>query len=245
MKIAARGPVLGYPARVKLPGLRTFSVLSLAAALVAGCGSNNQGSPRADADPDPGKDATFDRNDVPTLAADSSPDIAADHQATTEDSTPGGPDIRIAADAGIDAAAADGSADTAAGGLTDSNPGADLTALDSGGCTGWTSLLRLSPAELADLMTKIDPIVIDVHTPYYGDIPGTDTSIPYTNVDAIETYVHKDHCADIVLICEGGVMSQSAGNELVKRGYLRVRDLAGGMLAWEKAGYPLLKDGGI
>jgi rhodanese-related sulfurtransferase len=39
-------------------------------------------------------------------------------------------------------------------------------------------------------------------------------------------------------------MSQSAGNELVKRGYLRVRDLNGGMQAWQAAGYPLLKDGG-
>jgi rhodanese-related sulfurtransferase len=124
--------------------------------------------------------------------------------------------------------------------------GSDLGASDNvdGACTGWRSLLRLSPAELANLMTEIDPIVIDVHVPYYGDIPGTDTSIPYTDVDAIETYVKKDHCADIVLVCEGGAMSQYAGNELVKRGYLRVRDLAGGMMAWEQAGYPLLKDGG-
>ncbi len=120
----------------------------------------------------------------------------------------------------------------------------DLPAVTDAGCTGWTSLERLSPAELSDLLATTDPIVINVHIPYAGDIPGTDTSIPYNNVDAIETYLNHDHCADVVLICLSGGMSQSAGNELVKRGYLRVRDLNGGMEAWEAAGYPLLKDGG-
>jgi hypothetical protein len=37
--------------------------------------------------------------------------------------------------------------------------------------------------------------------------------------------------ADVVLICLSGGMNQSAGNELIKRGYLRVRDLDVGMQA--------------
>lgn len=120
----------------------------------------------------------------------------------------------------------------------------DLPAVADAGCTGWTSLKRLSPAEVSDLLATTDPIVINVHIPYAGDIPGTDTSIPYNNVDAIEAYLNHDHCADVLLICLSGGMSQSAGNELIKRGYLRVRDLNGGMQAWQAAGYPLLKDGG-
>jgi rhodanese-related sulfurtransferase len=119
----------------------------------------------------------------------------------------------------------------------------DTPAIDAG-CNGWTTLKRLSPAELASLMATSDPIVINVHVPYEGDIPGTDTAIPFSQVDAVEAYLHDDHCADVVLVCMSGGMSQSAGNELIKRGYLRVRDLAGGMLAWQAAGYPLLKDGG-
>ena len=79
----------------------------------------------------------------------------------------------------------------------------------------------------------------------HGDIPGTDVDIPYDDVDAIEKYLAYDHCADVLLVCKSGGMSLSAGNELIKRGYLRVRDLAGGMDAWQKAGYPLLKDGGV
>jgi rhodanese-related sulfurtransferase len=111
-------------------------------------------------------------------------------------------------------------------------------------CSGWTALKRLSATELASLLATSDPIVINVHIPYAGDIPGTDTSIPYNNVDAIEAYLHDDHCADVVLICLTGGMSLSAGNDLVKRGYLRVRDLNGGLQAWEAAGYTLLEDGG-
>jgi rhodanese-related sulfurtransferase len=112
------------------------------------------------------------------------------------------------------------------------------------GCAGWTTLQHLSPADAANLIATSDPIVINVHIPYAGDIPGTDTDISYKNVDAIEAYLGYDHCADVLLVCESGGMSQSAGNELIKRGYLRVRDLNGGMSAWSSAGYPLLKDGG-
>lgn len=111
-------------------------------------------------------------------------------------------------------------------------------------CSGWTTLIRLSPAQLASLMATSDPVVINVHVPYAGDIPGTDTSIPFTDVDAIEATLHHDHCADVVLVCLAGSMSLAAGNELVKRGYQRVRDLSGGMQAWQDAGYPLLEDGG-
>ena len=121
-------------------------------------------------------------------------------------------------------------------------PGRD--ALSDASCSGWSALKRLSPAEAADLLATSDPIVINVHIPYAGDIPGTDTAIPYNQVDAIETYLKHDPCADVLLVCLSGGMSQTAGNELVKRGYLRVRDLSGGMQAWQSAGYPLLKDGG-
>jgi rhodanese-related sulfurtransferase len=177
------------------------------------------------------------------------PDAAPDGSAGIADKAPRTTDATVTGDLAADMATdlrasmadlvADTSASDAAGaGEPTGTAGGDL------GCSGWTTLLRLSPAELADLLATSDPIVINVHIPYAGDIPGTDTSIPYSDVDAIEAYLNYDHCADVVLICLSGGMSQSAGNELVKRGYLRVRDLKGGMEAWQAAGYPLLKDGG-
>lgn len=50
--------------------------------------------------------------------------------------------------------------------------------------------------------------------------------------------------ARVLLYCLAGQMSEAAGTELIKRGYLRIRHLQGGMWAWRNAGYPLLKDGG-
>jgi rhodanese-related sulfurtransferase len=112
------------------------------------------------------------------------------------------------------------------------------------GCEGWSTLKRLSPAEVAELIGNASPIVINVHYPYEGDIPGTDATIPYDDVKAIEDYLKYDRCADVLLVCKSGSMSENAGNALIKRGYLRIRDLKGGMIAWQAAGYPLLKDGG-
>jgi rhodanese-related sulfurtransferase len=119
-------------------------------------------------------------------------------------------------------------------------PGGDGDA----GCDGWTTLKRISPAEASALIATTDPIVLNVHYPYEGDIPGTDATIPFDDVPAIEAYLKYDRCADVLLVCRSGSMSQTAGNELVKRGYLRIQELKGGMIAWEAAGYPLLKDGG-
>jgi rhodanese-related sulfurtransferase len=130
--------------------------------------------------------------------------------------------------------------------LAEASP-AETPAYDVGGdagCSGWTTLKHLSPAEVADLIATSNPIVINVHTPYAGDIPGTDTSIPFDHIKDIDTYLHGDKCADVVLVCWGGGMSQTAGTDLINLGYLRVRDLDGGMNAWQKAGYPLLMDGG-
>jgi rhodanese-related sulfurtransferase len=206
------------------------------------------------AQPDDAPDGIGASGDVATSPADSLPevdkqDIASAGIADVTASDGQDEDASVANDLVKDAAAdlsaptVDLSADLPA---TD-GPGADGPSSETrsdAGCTGWNTLKRLSPAEVSDLIATSNPIVINVHIPYAGDIPGTDTSIPYNDVDAIEAYLNYDHCADVLLVCMSGGMSQSAGNELIKRGYLRVRDLNGGMQAWQAAGYPLLKDGG-
>lgn len=150
---------------------------------------------------------------------------------------------------GADAAPTyDAIADAPAGDAADATAGdaADATALDApvdaapcDGAATWTSLQRLSPADLHALLQTDAAKIIDVHTPYAGALPGTAAHIVYTDVDAIEAFLGHDRCAEVVLTCLGGPMSKSAGDALVARGYLRVRDLLGGMSAWSAAGYPL------
>jgi rhodanese-related sulfurtransferase len=211
---------LSYPGRVKL------DVLLLAACVlclpITGCKSSGQNTTDA---------AT---NNAPSAHDADQPDVAPDGIGASGDVVPSLADTPSQRDVNRADAPGEAVADTAA---------VDALGSDAG-CSGWTALARLSPAEVSNLIATSNPIVINVHIPYAGEIPGTSTSIPYTDVDAIETYLKHDHCADVVLTCSGGGMSQSAGNELVKRGYLRVRDLNGGMQAWQAAGYPLLMDGG-
>ena len=266
---SAKAHDLAYPAAVKnITPLLATCVLCLSLTVHPGCKNDSSTATDAAADDGPAArdgaqhgaaadavpantDLALSPADAPAQPdlnmADAASDMLADVATMASDVL--GKDTALAGDVGKDAAS---DRQTSALDLTADFSGADAARADKPSgegssdatCSGWTALKRLSAAELSSLLATSDPIVINVHYPYAGDIPGTDTSIYYDNVDAIEAYLHYDHCADVVLICLSGGMSQSAGNELVKRGYLRVRDLNGGMQAWEAAGYTLLKDGG-
>lgn len=83
-------------------------------------------------------------------------------------------------------------------------------------------------------------LLIDVHTPYAGELPRTDANIVYTDTPELLTYIGPDRAVRIVLTCLAGPMSVEAGNDLVAEGYRAVQWLEGGMNAWEAAGYPLV-----
>ncbi len=54
-----------------------------------------------------------------------------------------------------------------------------------------------------------------------------------------------DHDAEILLICQGGRRSMMAAQALQGRGYTRLCSVAGGTVAWEAAGLPMVRGGGI
>jgi len=99
-------------------------------------------------------------------------------------------------------------------------------------------LLPISPDDLHEALTHKDFLLINVHVPYAGEIPGTDTHIPYNDPDAIRAYIGEDLGRKIVLYCMTNSMSGIAGNRLIDDGYWAVRYLDGGMNAWAAAGYP-------
>ena len=93
------------------------------------------------------------------------------------------------------------------------------------------------PAVLAQMLAKKDFAFINVHVPYEGEIRGTDGHIPYDQVEARIREFPADRAAPIVLYCRSGTMSATAAETLVRLGYTRVFNLAGGFLAWGQAGY--------
>jgi len=100
------------------------------------------------------------------------------------------------------------------------------------------SLGVVSPAALQAELASKDFLLINVHVPYEGQIPGTDAHISYLDVDALTERLGAAPGAKAVLYCLTNFMSVGAGNELVARGYRNLRYLDGGMSAWKTAGYP-------
>ena len=105
------------------------------------------------------------------------------------------------------------------------------------------SYRNVSAQELNTMMKKKDFVFINVHTPFAGNITDTDLSIPYDEIGVPEnlSQLPIDKNAKIVLYCRSGRMSEIAARELVSLGYTNIWNLAGGMVAWEQAGYGIEK----
>ena len=147
--------------------------------------------------------------------------------------------------AGSDGAAAlpDGSAagvETAApADAGNANPATDLAPATLG---------EISPQQLQSDLANTDFLLIDVHTPNAGSIPGTDARIAYNDIPALVAFIGPNLDTKVVLTCLSGMMSKQAGGTLVAPpyGYRNVSELTGGMSAWTAAGYPLVHlDGGM
>ncbi len=101
------------------------------------------------------------------------------------------------------------------------------------------SFARLSPEELREVTRRRDPVLVNTHVPFEGNIPGTDLSVPYDEIGESLDRLPGGKDAEVVLYCKGGPMSFAAAETLVGAGYSNVYDLEGGMDAWEEAGFPL------
>jgi rhodanese-related sulfurtransferase len=117
---------------------------------------------------------------------------------------------------------------------TSAGPATTRVPVEGGG-----TYAEVSPAELASVLKRTPILLINVHTPYEGEINGTRLFIPFDRIEANLNRLPADKRERIVLYCRSGHMSAIAAQALVKRGYTDVWNLAGGMIAWEQAGFPL------
>lgn len=117
---------------------------------------------------------------------------------------------------------------------------ADDDATIEDGCDGVEpAITDIDADELAAMLDDKDFLLINVHVPYAGEIPGTDAHIAYTDVDGLVTYLGDDLSIKAVLYCSTGPMSVNAANKLIDEGYCQIHDFPGGMSAWQQAGYSL------
>lgn len=93
--------------------------------------------------------------------------------------------------------------------------------------------------ELQAMLEGEDFPLINVHVPFAGNIPDTDDSIPFNEIEDNLDRLPADKDARIVLYCRTGPMSERAATTLVGLGYTDVYNLVGGFTAWSSAGLPL------
>ena len=101
---------------------------------------------------------------------------------------------------------------------------------------------RVTPQELSTLLKSKDFPLVNVHIPYEGELPETDSFIAFDEITYELGQLPSDKSAKIVLYCRSGRMSTEAAEGLVKLGYTNVWELGGGMQAWESAGLTLLQN---
>ena len=88
-----------------------------------------------------------------------------------------------------------------------------------------------------------DPLVVDVRTPveFRSKHISIAKNIPLSDLgeDALEGIVNKEDKA--FLICQSGMRSQKALEQLLTLGYSNVESIEGGMRAWIENGYPVVE----
>jgi len=79
----------------------------------------------------------------------------------------------------------------------------------------------ITVTQLKSMLDNKDFLLVNVHIPYMSKLPA-------------------DKGAKIVVYCRSGMMSDVAAKTLTRFGYTDIRDVDGGMAAWEKEGYQLV-----
>ena len=103
------------------------------------------------------------------------------------------------------------------------------------------SYVNVTPQELQSMLSDDDFLVVNVYAGDMGEIEDTDLFIPYDQIAGRVGELPSQRDSEIVLYCRSGRSSAIAATTLVGLGYTDVWNLDGGMIAWEEAGYPLLR----
>ncbi len=99
----------------------------------------------------------------------------------------------------------------------------------------------LESDEFEEFVESDNVFIINTHTPYIGEIEGTDLiAKDWQNIASYEDQLPENKNAPIGVYCRSGSMSSSAASQLIDLGYTNVYNLEGGMNAWRDSGRTLI-----
>ncbi|MGD2046142.1 MAG: rhodanese-like domain-containing protein [Gemmatimonadota bacterium] len=99
---------------------------------------------------------------------------------------------------------------------------------------------NITVSELQQMLAADDePLLVNTHIPFAGDIAGTDVSIPFNEITDHLDELPDDKDAPVVLYCRSGPMSVRAATALAGLGFTHIYSLEGGFNAWNAAGLPM------
>ena len=109
------------------------------------------------------------------------------------------------------------------------------------GTTATGTVALLSPSEFEKVIQNESIFLLNVHTPFQGEINGTDEIIEdWENIEKYMDKLPKDTSVPIAVYCRSGRMSEAVAEDLKAMGYQNIYDLDGGMNAWEESGRKII-----
>ncbi len=95
--------------------------------------------------------------------------------------------------------------------------------------------------ELLTMLENKDFVMVNVHTPWQGNIPQTNLQIPFDQIEQNMQQLPTGKDEKVMLYCYSDGMAKTAAKTLIGLGYTNVWMLEGGTVAWEEAGLTLQK----
>jgi len=107
------------------------------------------------------------------------------------------------------------------------------------GAAGSPVKVKQITAQAARERQAAGAVVVDVREPHEwreGHIDGA-VLLPLSRIGRLTQQVRREQ--EVILVCRSGNRSNAAAQALIQAGYADVSNLAGGMIAWQRARLPV------
>jgi rhodanese-related sulfurtransferase len=105
------------------------------------------------------------------------------------------------------------------------------------------NVTSIPPGEFESFIESEEVFVINTHTPYIGEIEGTDLiAEEWDNMILYQNQLPEDKDTPLAIYCRSGRMAQTSAKKLEEMGYKNIYNLEGGMNSWQSSGREIVQN---